>query len=92
MIQTYTPRELAFTEPRFFCLSTGCLACWCPCLAHAQNRRRLDYLNTNGVPDPDRNRTTGGGSGLYAVLEVACGMGWILQVSHLMFSISRSIS
>jgi hypothetical protein len=65
--------------------SIGCLACWCPCLAHAQNRRRLDYLNTNGVPDPDRNRITGGDSVLYAVIEVACDMGWILQVSRLMF-------
>ncbi|KIM42593.1 hypothetical protein M413DRAFT_444299 [Hebeloma cylindrosporum] len=57
-----------------------CLACCCPCLAHAQNRRRLDYLNTNGVPDPDRHRVTGQDSLLYALVEVACDMGWILQI------------
>lgn len=65
--------------------SKGCLACWCPCLAHAQNRRRLDYLNINGVPDPNRNQITDKDSLLYAILEVACDMGWILQVSLLVF-------
>jgi len=75
-----------------FCPSTGCLACWCPCLAHDQNRRRLDYLNIHGVPDPDRHKHVGCESMLYGVLEVACDLGWILQVSRLIFRISRSIS
>ena len=75
-----------------FCFSIGCLACWCPCFAHAQNRRRLDYLNTHGVPDPDRNQHTGGEALLYGIVEVACELGWILQVSRLMLSISKSIS
>ncbi|PPQ85919.1 hypothetical protein CVT25_014796 [Psilocybe cyanescens] len=58
-----------------------CLACWCPCLAHGQNRRRLQYLNVNGVPDPDRRRIIAeGDSILYACIEVACDMGWILQI------------
>ncbi|KDR71148.1 hypothetical protein GALMADRAFT_159641 [Galerina marginata CBS 339.88] len=63
-------------------VDTCCLACWCPCLAHGKNRRRLEYLNVNGVPDPDRNRVVAGGDSLlYACLEVACDVGWILQIS-----------
>lgn len=68
-----------------FLLSTGCLACFCPALIHAQNRRRVNYLNTHGVPDPERERLCGTDSLLYGLLEACFHMGWILQVSHLMF-------
>ncbi|KAF8801119.1 PLAC8-domain-containing protein [Phlegmacium glaucopus] len=57
-----------------------CLACWCPCLAHAQNRRRLEHLNTQGIPDPQREDIVVGDGLLYAVVELACDMGWILQI------------
>ena len=60
----------------------GCLASWCPCLAHARNRRRLQHLETTGTPDPDRDGLTGPDGWLYTFLEVACDMGWILQVSY----------
>ncbi|CAA7268707.1 unnamed protein product [Cyclocybe aegerita] len=62
-------------------ISTCCLACWCPCLAHAQNRRRLDHLNATGMPDPNRDRIVAGDSLVYAIIEVACDMGWILQIA-----------
>jgi len=68
----------------FYFISTGCLSFWCPCLVHAQNRRRLDYLTVNGVPDPDRNKVTAEGSMFYGFLEVACDLGFILQVGRLM--------
>ncbi|KAF9560042.1 PLAC8-domain-containing protein [Agrocybe pediades] len=61
-------------------MNTCCLACWCPCLAHGRNRRRLDYLNQNGVPDPNRESVAGEDSVIYAIIEVACDMGWILQI------------
>ncbi|KIM42590.1 hypothetical protein M413DRAFT_444295 [Hebeloma cylindrosporum] len=60
--------------------SKCCLACWCPALAHAQNRRRVNYLNAHGVPDPERDRICGIESLPYALLEACCHMGWILQV------------
>jgi len=69
-----------------FLLSTGCLACWCPALIHAQNRRRVNYLNTHGVPDPERERLCGIDSLPYGLLEACFHMGWILQVSYLMLS------
>ncbi|KAF8148849.1 PLAC8 family-domain-containing protein [Crassisporium funariophilum] len=62
-------------------INTCCLACWCPCLAHAKNRRRLDHLNTHGIPDPNRNTVIGGDSLIFAIAEVACDMGWILQIA-----------
>jgi len=58
----------------------GCLACWCPCLLHSQNRRRLESLNTTGLPDPHRDQLVAGDSWFYALIEVGCDMGWILQV------------
>jgi len=76
----------------FYFRSTGCLSFWCPCLVHAQNRRRLDYLTVNGVPDPERNQVTAEGGLFYGFLEVACDLGFILQVGRLVFSSSRSIS
>jgi hypothetical protein len=53
---------------------------WCPCLAHARNRRRLEHLQRTGQPDPDRNGLCGPDGWLYACLEAACDVGWILQV------------
>jgi hypothetical protein len=58
----------------------GCCACWCPCLLHARNRRRLDHLNTQGLPDPHRDQFVVKDSWVYALIEVACDAGWILQV------------
>ncbi|KIM42594.1 hypothetical protein M413DRAFT_444301 [Hebeloma cylindrosporum] len=59
-----------------------CLLAWCcPCLAHGRNRRRLNHLNMHGVPDPDRRRVTAGDSIVYAALEAACNMGWLLQIA-----------
>ena len=66
-------------------LSTGCLAFACPALIHAQNRRRVNYLNTHGVPDPERERLFGTDSIAYSLLECCCHMGWVLQVSRLIF-------
>ncbi|KAF8972043.1 PLAC8 family-domain-containing protein [Flammula alnicola] len=57
-----------------------CLALWCPCFAHGQNRRRLEHLNQNGVPDPERHNVIVGDGLVYACIEVACDMGWILQI------------
>jgi len=68
-----------------FLRSTGCLACWCPGVIHAQNRRRVEYLNVHGIPEPERHRLFGTDSILYALLECCGHMGWILQVSCLMF-------
>ncbi|KAF9037077.1 PLAC8 family-domain-containing protein [Panaeolus papilionaceus] len=69
----------------FGCMSdinTCCLACWCPCLAHAKNRRRLDHLNRHGVPDPNRREIVASeDSVVYLLLEVACDMGWIMQIA-----------
>ena len=65
----------------------GCLATWCPCLAHAQNRRRVDHLNTQGYPDPRRNDIVAGDSVLYAVLDVMWDMGWVLQVRGVSLSV-----
>ncbi|KAF9037082.1 PLAC8 family-domain-containing protein [Panaeolus papilionaceus] len=63
-------------------ISTTCLACWCPCLAHAKNRRRLDYLNRHGAPDPQRHRILGSEEGVaYLFLDCMCNMGFILQVA-----------
>ncbi|EAU82268.2 hypothetical protein CC1G_08880 [Coprinopsis cinerea okayama7 len=61
-------------------IKTCCLASWCPCLAHARNRRRLHHLETTGQPDPDRDGLCGPDGWLYTCLEVACDMGWILQI------------
>jgi len=65
---------------------TGCLACWCPGVIHAQNRRRVEYLNVHGIPEPERKRLFGTDSILYALLECCGHMGWILQVSCLISS------
>ncbi|PPQ66821.1 hypothetical protein CVT24_008680 [Panaeolus cyanescens] len=63
-------------------MGTCCLATWCPCLAHAKNRRRLDHLNRHNAPDPRRNRILPSEEGMmYLFLEVACDMGWILQIA-----------
>jgi len=61
-------------------IKTCCLASWCPCLAHARNRRRLAHLQTTGRPDPDRDGLCGPDGWLYGFVEVACDMGWILQI------------
>ncbi|KAJ2927822.1 hypothetical protein H1R20_g1017, partial [Candolleomyces eurysporus] len=61
-------------------MRTCCLAAWCPCLAHARNKRRLDHLQRTGQPDPDRDGLCGPDGWLYACLEAACDVGWILQI------------
>ncbi|KAJ3503283.1 hypothetical protein NLJ89_g8501 [Agrocybe chaxingu] len=61
-------------------VDTYCLACWCPCLAHAHNRRRLLYLNAHGVPHPNREQVVEGDSVIYAAFEAFFGAGWLLQV------------
>ncbi|KAF9480727.1 PLAC8-domain-containing protein [Pholiota conissans] len=70
--------------PLFGCLgdmSKCCWACWCPCIIHSQTRRRLDHLNRNGVPDPNPDKKINGDSVVYALIEAAFDMGWVLQIA-----------
>ena len=60
--------------------SPGCCACWCPCIVHAKNQRRLEHLNTRGYPDPRRHDSLVAGNLLYGVVDGLCHLGWILQV------------
>ncbi|KAF8996340.1 PLAC8 family-domain-containing protein [Cyathus striatus] len=57
-----------------------CLGTWCPCLLHARNKRRLEHLNTQGTPHPNRHDVCNGDSCVYGLIEVAFDMGWILQI------------
>jgi Cys-rich protein (TIGR01571 family) len=61
-------------------LSLGCFACWCPCISHAQTKKRLRHLNEKGFPDPLPNEITIKDCLLDALLAVTCEMDWILQV------------
>jgi hypothetical protein len=47
---------------------------------HGRNLRRLEHLNTHGLPDPRRDQYVVRDSLVYGVIELACDMGWILQV------------
>ncbi|KAF9456953.1 PLAC8 family-domain-containing protein [Collybia nuda] len=59
-----------------------CVLAWCcPCVVYAQNKQRLEHLNSKGTPDPER----GGGfcSGdcwVHGLITGCCGLGWILQL------------
>ncbi|KAJ3493707.1 hypothetical protein NLJ89_g10958 [Agrocybe chaxingu] len=68
----------------FSCFGDGmkacCFAWWCPCLAHAQNRRRLDHLNATGLPDPHRDDLMAEDSLLDVLVETMFAMGWVLQI------------
>jgi hypothetical protein len=60
---------------------TGVFACCCPCVVYAQNKQRLEYLNSKGVPDPKH----GGGCcscdcWVHGLITGFCGLGWIMQV------------
>ncbi|KAG2033918.1 PLAC8 family-domain-containing protein [Suillus americanus] len=62
---------------------TDCMSCWCPCMVYGQNRKRLDHLQDNDMPDPEL-----GGSGcdadccMHLALNVLCGFGWVLQLGQ----------
>ncbi|KIJ93211.1 hypothetical protein K443DRAFT_112381 [Laccaria amethystina LaAM-08-1] len=62
-------------------IGTCCLAWWCPCLAHARNKRRLDHLEAHGTPDPERGVRCSSDGWIYACIEFSCNMGWALQVA-----------
>ena len=61
-------------------VSIGCLACWCPCLVHSRNQKRLDHLNTQGYPDPKRDEIVMGDNLFYGVVEATLNMGWLQVV------------
>jgi len=61
---------------------TWCLACWCPCMVYGQNKARLDYLSSNGAPDPRHGGSyCSGDCCLHGSLTSFCAFGWVLQIS-----------
>jgi Cys-rich protein (TIGR01571 family) len=60
---------------------TCCLATWCPCMVYQQVKRRLDYLQLNGRPDPQHG---GGGCGadccIFVCMDLCFCLGFVLQV------------
>ncbi|KAF8638769.1 hypothetical protein AX17_001965 [Amanita inopinata Kibby_2008] len=60
--------------------ATCCMAMWCPCIIHAQNRRRLDHLNNQGIPDPDRNEICTSDGWTYFCVQALCDVGWVMQI------------
>ncbi|KAF8635773.1 hypothetical protein AX17_003860 [Amanita inopinata Kibby_2008] len=59
-----------------------CMLSWCcPCMVYSKVKRRAEYLNTHGKPDPEQ-----GGSGcdgdcmLHCCLTGIFGAGWVLQI------------
>jgi len=61
--------------------ATFCFAFWCPCMVYQHVKNRLDYLQLNGQPSPER-----GGNGIgyhclfYGMLMHIC-LAWPLQIS-----------
>ncbi|PFH45932.1 hypothetical protein AMATHDRAFT_92395, partial [Amanita thiersii Skay4041] len=61
--------------------STCCLAMYCPCIVHAQNKRRLQHLNEHGTPHPERGDICSSDSWTYFCIEALCDASWILQIA-----------
>ncbi|TFK59454.1 PLAC8-domain-containing protein [Pluteus cervinus] len=59
-----------------------CIVSWfCPCIVYAQNKRRLEYLERNGVPDPEHGGDAcSGDCCLHLTITGCCGLGWLLQI------------
>jgi Cys-rich protein (TIGR01571 family) len=59
-----------------------CLMAWCcSCVMYSQVKKRAEYLNHHGRPDPEVGGSfcTGSCWGHFA-LTACCGLGWVLQI------------
>lgn len=59
--------------------TSGCVACFCPCIIYGKNKNRHDHLQRRGSPDP-----RGGGCCTFDCMLHGCvtgfGFGWVMQV------------
>ena len=85
-----TAQPFSLSPTSYAALQRGALSR--SCLAHAQNRRRINHLNTQGYPDPRRDDIVIRDSVLDVVLDVMWGMGWILQLRGISLSLCNCIS
>ncbi|TFK71584.1 PLAC8-domain-containing protein [Pluteus cervinus] len=59
-----------------------CFKAWCcPCVTFAQNKRRLEYLDRQGIPDPEHGgEFVSGDCWLHTFLTCCFNAGWVLQI------------
>jgi Cys-rich protein (TIGR01571 family) len=60
---------------------TCCLAYFCPCVVFQQVKQRINYLSSNGRPDPEQGGSgCGGDCCLYGTVQACVGLGCLFQI------------
>ena len=70
-------------------LSTGLLACFCPCIVYSKVKGRHDHLESTGRPHPSGGESLSGDCCVHCTLTSVFGMGWVLQVRQSFASVTR---
>ena len=62
---------------------TCCLAYFCPCVVFQQVKQRINYLSSNGRPDPEQGGSgCGGDCCLYGTVQACVGLVCLFRVKH----------
>jgi hypothetical protein len=59
----------------------GWLACFCPCMVYASNKRRLEHLTKYDIPEPTRLGGICGSDCLIHAVLIVLSYGWSMQAS-----------
>ncbi|KAL7412707.1 PLAC8 family-domain-containing protein [Mrakia frigida] len=62
-------------------LGLCCMSTWCACIVFQRNKDRYEHLQATNLPLPKGSDPFGEDFAIYAMIDVCCGAGWILQIT-----------